>query len=360
MIMTTATTDGPLAKRPDYEYQPLMKVGGAAGLKGLENLMKARIAAVLPRHVTPERILKALMVAASKNPAIFDCTQESICKALMDASSLGLDCSGTLGSGYLIPFNKNSKDAEGKWHKRRECQFIPGYRGLIDLARRGGQIATIEAHVVYAQDKFLVQYGTDSKLNHTPYLGADRKHDVICFYAVATLRDGTKQIDVMPLADVLRIRNEVWRKNYIKPDKPSGPWHDHFGEMGRKTVVRRICKYLPLSPELEKAFELEDDAYGKNLDTIDVTEIGTATRTESLADRLSGADEEPVAGEVIDPKTGEALPPAAPDPKTKAEAARQVKALKEADAAKDAEPEEAPADFGSDESFDTPPPPAAK
>ena len=347
----TPTAEKPLATRPKYDYQPLMKVGGAAGLKGLASLMKSRIAAVLPRHVTPERILKALMVAASKNPAIFDCTQESICKSLMDASSLGLDCSGTLGSGYLIPFNKNSKDSKGQWHKRRECQFIPGYRGLIDLARRGGQIATIEAHVVYAQDKFLLQYGTESKLNHEPYLGAKRRDEYICFYAVATLRDGTKQLEVMTLADVEKIRNEVWKKNYIKPSSPSGPWHDHFGEMARKTVVRRLCKYLPLSPELEKAFALEDDAYG-NPETIDVTQIDTTNRTAALADRL-GADPD----EVIDEDTGEVTEA---DPATKAEAARQVKELEKADAGKDA-PGDAPEDAPEDQhDFNTPPPAAGK
>ena len=349
--MAKATADKQLATRAEYQYQPLMKVGGSAGLKGLANAMKSRIAAVLPKHVTPERMLKALMVAASKNPAIFDCTQESIVKSLMDASSLGLDCSGTLGSGYLIPFNKNTKAPNGQWERRRELQFIPGYRGLIDLARRGGQIATIEAHAVYAQDKFLLEYGTDSKLKHEPYLGAERREEFICFYAVATLRDGTKQIEVMTLADVTRIRDAAMAKNRQK--EPSGPWADHFAEMARKTVVRRICKYLPLSPELEKAFASEDDAYGEDDNTIDADSIDTTHRTESLAGRL--------AGEVIDEETGEVLPD---NPETKAEAARQIKALKDAEAAKgdEDEPEDAPADLFDDDDhdFNTPTTPESK
>lgn len=354
--MTTAETaapvaDRPLAKKETYQYQPLMRIGGTTGLKGLADMMKGRIAAVLPKHVTPERMLKALMVAASKTPAIMDCTQESICKSLMDASALGLDCSGVLGSGYLIPFNKNTKNVKGQWESRKECQFIPGYRGLIDLARRGGQIATIEAHAVYAQDKFLLQYGTESKLNHEPYLGDDRREEYICFYAVATLRDGTKQLEVMTLADVTRIRDAAMAKNRQK--EASGPWKDHFSEMARKTVVRRLCKYLPLSPELESAFELEDKAYGERPEVIDVTQIDTTNRTDSLAGRLAGGDV--AQGEVIDPKTGEVLPEAPADPATQAEIDRQVAALK-ADAAGEPEPEEAPADFDDKHDFNTPPP----
>jgi recombination protein RecT len=301
-----------------------MKVGGAAGLQGLAEAMKGRLAAVLPKHVTPERMLKALMVAASKTPAIFECTQESVVKSLMDASSLGLDCSGTLGSGYLIPFNKNTKNSTGQWESRKECQFIPGYRGLIDLARRGGQIATIEAHAVYAQDKLLLQYGTESKLVHEPYLAGDRRDEFVCFYAVATLRDGTKQIEVMTLADVMTIRDAAMAKN--RQSKPSGPWADHFGEMARKTVVRRLCKYLPLSPELEKAFELDDTTYAQQPEMIDVSQIDPSqSRTDSLAGRLSAV--EPTTAEVIDTDTGEVttaqVTSDAPSPDEAAEIARR-------------------------------------
>lgn len=332
-----------LAKSAPYQYQPMMKVGGAAGLKGLATAMKGKIAEVLPRHITADRVVKALMVAASKTPSLLECTQESIAKSLMDAGALGLDCSGTLGSGYLIPFKKNFKDERGKWQSRRECQFIPGYRGLIDLARRGGQIATIEAHAVYAQDEFLLQYGTDSKLIHKPYLGGDRREEYVCFYAVATLKDGTKQLEVMTLTDVQRIRDAVFAKN---KQEPSGPWVDHFSEMARKTVVRRVCKYLPLSPELEKAFEMEDRAYGQPEEFIDVESLDTRNRTQSLAARLEMPGSS--MGEVVDTDTGEVIEQ---DPETAAEVKRQKAALAEASS----EPSPSSADpFGPEPGKDDP------
>jgi recombination protein RecT len=318
--MTQAPTSTERTEKPQtqlatkFQYQPMVKVGNATGLKGLGEIMKASIAAVLPKHVTPERMVKALLVAGSNTPKLFDCTQESIVRSLMAASSLGLDCSGILGSGYLVPFKKNTKDATGKWQSRMECQFIPGYRGLIDLARRGGQIATIAAHCVYAQDQFQLEYGTEEKVVHVPYLLADRRDEIIGVYAVAILRDGTKQTEFMTLADINRVRDDVFKKNRVS--EPSGPWADHYGEMARKTVVRRLCKYLPLSPELEQAID-QDDRAGREMagEIIDSAAIDNTHRTEALADRLAGesavVDEE--TGEVIDTPEPETAPAQGPE-----------------------------------------------
>lgn len=307
------TEDKALAKAPQYEYQPLLRVGGADGMQGLANLMKAKIAAVLPKHVTPERMLKALMVAASKTPKLFECTQESIAKSLMDASTLGLDCSGTLGSGYLIPFVKNTKDAKGQWQKRTECQFIPGFRGLIDLARRGGQIADIQAHMVYAQDHFDLSYGTEPKINHIPYTGDDRREEYIGVYAVAFFKDGGKHPEFMTLADVNAIRDAAMAKN--KQTDKKGPWWDHYVEMCKKTAIRRLCKQLPLSPELEQAFAIEDEGM-RNMSegqpmSISVDALDTTARTASLAARLKADKAKPTetigeGGEVIEQQPEEA------------------------------------------------------
>lgn len=214
-----------------------------------ENMQSIRD--VLPKHLTPERVCKMALVAVTKQPKLLNCTVTSVMRALMTASELGLDCSGTLGSGYLVPF-------------ANECTFMPGYRGLIDLARRSGEVSTIEARVVYKQDVFRVEFGTDPRIIHEPYMAADRKSDkasMVCVYAVAVLTDGTKQSEVMTLADIEAIRNRSRAKD-------DGPWKTDYAEMARKTVVRRIMKYLPLSSELiGKAIEADDHATG----LIDVT-----------------------------------------------------------------------------------------
>jgi recombination protein RecT len=214
-------------------------------LRGLLEKMKASMSAVLPRHLTPDRLIKVALVAANRTPRLLDCTPQSFAAAMIQAAELGLEPGGGLGHGYLVPF-RNGKT--GKW----EVVFMPGYRGYIALARRSGEIAGIEAHPVYEKDKFIVRFGLEPRLDHEPNLevdGKDRK--VKSFYAIATMKDGVRQVEFMTLADVEHIR----AKSKAKDD---GPWKTDYEEMGRKTVVKRLCKYLPLSPELAKAIAIDN------------------------------------------------------------------------------------------------------
>ena len=93
-----------------------------------------------------------------------------------------------LGHAYLVSFNTKRKDAQGKERWVKSVQVIIGYKGLIDLARRSGQIVSIAAHEVCENDHFELVYGLDEKLNHTPAMA--ERGEVIGFYAVAKLKDG--------------------------------------------------------------------------------------------------------------------------------------------------------------------------
>jgi recombination protein RecT len=184
--------------------------------------------AVLPKHMTPERMVKLALVAALKTPQLRECTPESIANCLMAASETGLEPGGSLGLCYIIPYGK-------------VATFIIGYRGMIDLARRSGQILSIEAHVVYQADKFCCNFGSDPKLEHEPAWDKEQKdNEIRAVYAVAKIKGGGTQIEVMtkPAIDAIRKRSRA---------SGSGPWVTDYGEMCRKTVVRRLFKYLPVS-----------------------------------------------------------------------------------------------------------------
>lgn len=273
-----------------------MPNGTAITLKdkgGLQQLldapqMRQSIADVLPRHLTPERMAKMVLIACSRQPKLYECTRESIAKAIITASELGLDCSGTLGSGYLVPYFNSKIGAS-------EVQFIPGYRGLIDLARRSQQISRIEAQVVYDQDDFVCEFGLEPKLVHRPYMGADRnesKEKIRCVYGIAELRDGSKQLEVMTAAQI-----EGIRKRSRAGD--SGPWKSDFSEMARKTVVRRLCKYLPLSAEMEKALVAENDAEAELVDVIP-QEVSPKAGANALHKKLTTKPDEPPSDDIDD------------------------------------------------------------
>ena len=148
-------------------------------IKKLFDQSKGALAQVLPKHVTPERMLKVALTATSRNPDLLACKPMSLLRAVFQAGELGLEAGGLLGEGYLVPF----KD---------EVQFIPGYRGLIKLARQSGQLASIEARVVYELDAFELEYGLEPKLLHKPYLGGENRGPLKFVYAIALLKDGGK------------------------------------------------------------------------------------------------------------------------------------------------------------------------
>lgn len=219
---------------------------------------------VLPKHLTTERLVRIACAAASRNQQLLQCTTTSLLSAIMTAAQLGLEPSGALGSAYLVPFRNKGGNLE--------CQLIVGYRGLIDLARRSGQIASIEAHVVHANEPHKITYGLTPVLEHQPLLEGDPGKPV-AVYAIARLRDGTMQHEVMTYAQVEAIRNRSRAGQH-------GPWMTDWEEMARKTCVKRLAKYLPLSTELAEAIDTDNRIEaGEAVDILAELEPGEAPPT---------------------------------------------------------------------------------
>lgn len=215
----------------------------------LLNQKKGELAKMLPKTLSIERLLKVAQIAATTTPALAKCDVPSLVGAIGQCAQMGLEPNTVLGHAYLVPFNTKRKDASGAERWVNSVQVIIGYKGLIDLARRSGQIVSIAAHEVCEGDHFELVYGLDEKLNHTPAMGERGK--VIGFYAVAKLKDGGYCFEFMSLHQVQEIMKATQSKGGY------GPWKEHFIEMGRKTVIRRLAKYLPLSIEFQTAAALD-------------------------------------------------------------------------------------------------------
>lgn len=251
--------------------------------------------AALPKHMTPERLARVALTAISSSPRLLECTKESLALALIEAGQLGLEPNGVMGQAYLVPYYN------GKL-KRYEAQFQVGYRGLIDLARRSGQITKIEARVVREGDEFLYEYGLQPKLVHRP--DPTSQGEMTHVYAIAWLKDAEPIFEVMTREEVERIRRRSKAAD-------SGPWVTDYEAMARKTAVKRLAKYLPLSPEAEAAIEADNrrDAgqivriTGTGIEVED-TDEPAPSRTDSVREKLQrGAARNP------EPET-EAIPDA--------------------------------------------------
>lgn len=220
---------------------------------------KQQIAMALPQHMTADRMIRIAITAVRKQPKLLDCSSLSIVGCIIEASQLGLYPDGILGDAYLVPY------FNGKT-RQMEAQLQPGYRGLINLARRSGMVSSIYSEPVYACDKFKVELGTEHTIVHEPNYDDDKrgieKDDMGVpvgmrgVYAVVKFKDGTSDFEYMPLHRIMDIRNNSKSKN--KDGDVFGPWSTHFEEMARKTPIRRLAKRLPLSPEFQKAAILDE------------------------------------------------------------------------------------------------------
>jgi recombination protein RecT len=199
-------------------------------IQGFLETYKGEIQRALPRHMTADRMARIALTEFRKNPSLMKCDPASLFGAVIQCAQLGLEPGGALGHAYLIPFENRKKNIT-------EVQFIIGYRGMIDLARRSGQIVSLE-----------------STLRHVPdWQNANRtKDDKLQFvYAVAKLKDGGTQFEVMSRAEVIAIRSRSRAAS-------SGPWVTDFPAMALKTVIRRLFKYLPVSVEMQQAVGLDE------------------------------------------------------------------------------------------------------
>ena len=133
--------------------------------------MQPEIAKALPKHLTAERMLRVALTEFKRTPDLYKCEIRSVIGALVQCAQLGLEPGGILGQAYLIPFfNKKTS--------QKEAQLIIGYKGFIELAWRSGQLKSLEARLVYKNDVFKVDYGSEAKIIHQPCLDENERGNV--------------------------------------------------------------------------------------------------------------------------------------------------------------------------------------
>lgn len=205
--------------------------------------MRPEIERALPRHMDPDRLARIALTVIKQNTTLAACSQHSLLGALMTAAQLGLE-PGPMGECYFVPF-------------KNQVTFIPGYRGLIKLARNSGQLIDIWAEIVYENDEFRYTLGLHRDLQHVPALGERGKPKYV--YAAAQLRDGGTPFVVLTYAEVEDIRKRSRAAS-------NGPWVTDWGPMAKKTAVKQLAKWLPLSAEFNAAV-VQDGSVRTDIDS---------------------------------------------------------------------------------------------
>jgi len=212
-------------------------------VEGYMKKMAPRMAEVLPKHMNMDRMSRIALTTIRTNPKLLECSVPSLMGAVMSAVQLGLE-PGLLGQCYILPYKK-------------EATFIIGYKGMIDLARRSGHIQSIYAHAVYENDEFDYELGLHPKLTHKPSFG--ERGEFIGAYAVAHFKDGGHQMEFMPKSEI-----EKRRKRSPSANSNYSPWTTDYEEMAKKTVVRYMFKYLPISIEVQSQAQ-QDEVVRKDI-----------------------------------------------------------------------------------------------
>lgn len=219
--------------------QQLVKKDQVTTIRDLLTKNAEQIKLALPKHVSADRMQRAVLTACLQSPKLYECTQQSMMMSVLRAAQMGLEPDGILG--YLVPY-------------KTTAQFLPSYRGLVQLARQSGEIASITARAVRAGDEFDFSLGTDEYIRHKPLVSDDDEERAVTYvYAVARFRDKETppQFDVMTRAQVERVRARV-------SSGREGPWFTDWEEMAKKTVVRRLSKLLPISVHMRQALAEEE------------------------------------------------------------------------------------------------------
>lgn len=245
--------------------------------------MEPAIKKALPSVITPERFTRMVLSALSSTPKLAKCSPQSFLAAMMTAAQLGVEPNTALGQAYLLPYRN---------HGQMECQFQLGYKGLIDLAYRSGEVSVIQAHTVYENDVFEYELGMDPKLRHVP-AKADRG-EAVAYYAMFKTKDGGYGFEVMSVDDVQR-HAQRYSKSY---GSGSSPWRSNFDEMAKKTVLKRALKYAPLKSDFVRGVaqdetikaELSDEMYA----------VPDETVFEAEGEEVSSTAVDTETGEVID------------------------------------------------------------
>jgi recombination protein RecT len=267
--------------------------------------MKPEFEKTLPNHVPVDRFIRTIRTAVNMRPDLMDAIMEAKASRLtfyaacMQAAQDGLQIDGR--ESTITVFNQKVKQPEGGERWIKKCQYSPMTAGILKKVRNSGELISLDANIVHDDDEF--DYWIDEEgahLKHRPKL--DRSGDITYAYAIARTKDGGRYVEVMTKAEIEQVRQ-------VSKAKDSGPWKSWFGEMAKKTVIRRLAKRLPMSTDLENLIRADDELFDfaqKKDETISNGKPSRLAAVRELGAKIV-AHSEPMGNETEDRKVDEEM-----------------------------------------------------
>lgn len=247
---------------------------------------ESEIATALPKHLDARNMIRMALTEASTNKELAGCDPRSFFGAVIECSQLGLAIGKTMGQAYLIPFNNTRENT-------KTINVIMGYRGMISLARRSGNLHSIGAHIVFEGDEFQYLLGDDEKIIHVPKGEYDPERKVVAYYCIARLNDGGIQRAVWSEAQMQKHKERIPAAKSSRSVWNSPIAHDRQ-EMGKKSMIRAALKYVDLSADYIKAVTLEataddnrDQGLARNVLVGDYKEIDDEPEQDEPKEKVS-------------------------------------------------------------------------
>ena len=231
-------------------------MGGQLTTKGREMVRDLLVAKkpvfseVLNSEIAAKDFCRVALTMIQETPKLMECTEASLYTSLLKAAQLQLNCDGLLGEAYLVPFKDKRQGLI--------AQLLIGYKGLINLAMNTGHYKDVRARVVWSKDPFEISLGTDEYIKHEP--SEFEEGEMRGCYAVAVGKDGTPTFEFM-FAKKIWTHAKQYSKTWDKKNKvfySDSIWKTNPEMAFKKTLIRKLCNRLPLSPKVKALLARED------------------------------------------------------------------------------------------------------
>lgn len=276
---------------------------------------KADYKLALPSHIKPEDLQRTVVMAAQQNPKLLEADRRTLLLSCMKAAQDGLLPDGR--EAALVPFSSRRKNHQGRWESYTDVVYMPMVYGLRKKIMQSDEISTMTVGVVYRAEyesgRFLYELGIEPPIRHKPDLTLSDEDiadaNIIAAYSLVKFKDGSYSGEVMRRAEIDKIR-ELSQTGATKdrdgnPRESKGPWADHFAEMAKKTVMRRHAKVLPMSGDIFRDVEGQEQetAIQSAVQTLDAVQeaapVALPNHNETTGEVIDQAEDMPT-----DPATG--------------------------------------------------------